>query len=64
VQPRSPQPAPDTPAVRERAAGAVPAPPVQAPRLAARALIDDRRFDILVGEGPRAIAVAVSAEGD
>jgi hypothetical protein len=43
---------------------AVAAPPVQAPRLAASARIDDRPFRILVGEGPRAFAVAVSAEPD
>jgi hypothetical protein len=56
-----PQPAPPA---RELAARAAVAPPVQTPRLAARARIDDRPFDILVGEGPRAIAVAVSSEAD
>ena len=50
------------PFAREVAARAVAAPPVQAPPLTVRAQIDDRPFHILVGEGPGAFAVAVSAE--
>jgi hypothetical protein len=59
-----PQPAPPAREVAARAAETVRAPAVQAPRLAAHARIGDRSFAILVGEGPRAFAVAVSTEGD
>jgi hypothetical protein len=59
-----PEPALHPPSAPPVATRAVAALPVQVPRFAVSARIDDRPFHILVGEGPPAFAVAVSAGSD